>query len=207
MRAYVLTSGGPDSATLAFDLAQDVDVSCIFINFGQPYLERELEAARALSARLKSPLIELAVPQLSDNFVDCGQFGYVILREVIEATYGLAAAYVRMHGGNKLFHGTIAEDIDDLPGFTEFFVQYQKAIRCLPNAANFELKTPYLETRKADVFAIGRKLGVPFEATWSCLLPGEKHCGRCRACRRRREAFMKIQLPDPTEYAANDESG
>src|SRR5581483_10153800 len=104
MKGYVLLSGGPDSSTLASELAKTREIVCLYINFGQPYLERELTSARAIATNLQVPLEEIVVPSISHYFVGLGEFGHVILREIIEISYGMASAYARFNGGKVLYH-------------------------------------------------------------------------------------------------------
>ena len=59
---------------------------------------------------------------------------------------------------------------------------------------------PYVAISKADVVALGQKLGVPFDRTWTCYKGRTKHCGKCGTCVERREAFALAGVPDPTSY-------
>jgi 7-cyano-7-deazaguanine synthase len=63
------------------------------------------------------------------------------------------------------------------------------------------IEAPFAAMRKADVIALGRSLGVPFQLTLSCMQPRNgQHCGRCSKCRERIEAFEEAGLKDPAEY-------
>ena len=43
---------------------------------------------------------------------------------------------------------------------------------------------------KKDVVAIGKKLGIPYELTWSCYEGSDRPCGKCATCLDRRAAFL-----------------
>lgn len=67
------------------------------------------------------------------------------------------------------------------------------------------IATPLAAMRKAEVIALGARLGVPFEHTLSCMnpVPGNppRHCGLCSKCRERRDAFAAAGWADPAPYA------
>lgn len=63
------------------------------------------------------------------------------------------------------------------------------------------LHTPIQWSSKADVVALGERLGVDWKSTWSCYKGEDQHCGVCPTCRARREAFIAAGVSDPTEYA------
>jgi 7-cyano-7-deazaguanine synthase len=84
----------------------------------------------------------------------------------------------------------------------EFFDAMARAAT-LGLAHPLAIEAPFLTIRKADVLRRGQKLGVPLEATLSCIAPvDDNHCGRCNKCRERQEAFREARVPDRTEYAA-----
>ena len=70
-------------------------------------------------------------------------------------------------------------------------------------ASPITIEAPFLQMVKADVIALGTRLGVPWELTLSCMQPVDgKHCGGCSKCRERLQAFRAAGLEDPAPYAA-----
>ncbi len=203
---FCVISGGPDSTTLLNEILrhnvpQSISTEAIFINFGQPYLLQELTSARRVAEIAKVRLNEIVVPGLSHAFIGDGEFGYVIFRNIIEASYGIAASFARYHGGEALYHANIKEDVDDLPWMPEFFARFSDMVNSINDIGHLEIRSPYLAVPKAEVFERADKMNVDLTNTWSCLKPGEAHCGGCRSCRRRREAFLLAQMKDETRYS------
>ena len=62
------------------------------------------------------------------------------------------------------------------------------------------LVTPLQWMTKREVVALGKKIGTPFELTWSCYNGFEKSCGVCPTCVGRLQAFRENELEDPIEY-------
>jgi len=61
------------------------------------------------------------------------------------------------------------------------------------------VQAPFLTLSKAEV--VRRGLGLPLELTLSCARPrGLRHCGQCTKCAERRTAFVRADVPDPTDY-------
>lgn len=209
-KGYVLLSGGPDSTTLLYELVktEKMPVTALFINFGQSFLDRELKCAKKIAKDLEVELDVISVPNLRYTFFAKGENKRsIIFRGTPEATYGIAAAYIRHNEGTHLWHANIAEDVDDIPNFNEFFINFQKSINALPQSDYFKIEGPYMNVRKAEVIKRGLKIGVPFEDTWSCLEGYKVHCGVCRSCVRRLEAFEKCGVKDPVKYLdLNDKS-
>ncbi|MBV8909658.1 MAG: 7-cyano-7-deazaguanine synthase, partial [Gammaproteobacteria bacterium] len=56
---------------------------------------------------------------------------------------------------------------------------------------------------KAEIIREGVRLGVDYVLTVSCYQADceGRACGRCDACRLRREGFSAAGVPDPTRYA------
>lgn len=205
---FVVISGGPDSTTLLNEVLrtnvpQNIPTEAIFINFGQPYLLQELTSARKVAADGKVKLHEIVVPGLSHAFIGTGEFGYIIFRNVIEASYGIAASFARYHGGDALYHANIKEDVDDLPWLPEFFARFNAMVNSIKDTTvgELEIKSPYLTVSKGEVFERAYEMNVDLPSTWSCLKPGEVHCGECRSCLRRKMAFQMAGVKDETRYS------
>lgn len=116
-----------------------------------------------------------------------------MIRLSITAAYAMADGYDRIafaaHQGDAAYQ-------DCKPEFVEMFS------RCLSLAAArpLALHVPFLGKVKRDIVLFGNHLGVDWSATWSCYEGGARHCGRCRTCQERREAFILAGVADPTEY-------
>jgi len=83
---------------------------------------------------------------------------------------------------------------------TDFFETMGRAMS-LGLGRRLEVVAPFAKLHKADVIRRGLALGVPLEATLSCMRPaGDQHCGRCSKCRERRDAFAEAGVADPTSY-------
>jgi 7-cyano-7-deazaguanine synthase len=66
----------------------------------------------------------------------------------------------------------------------------------------FAIAAPFTSMHKEDVVRLGVELGVPLEATLSCMNPqGDVHCGLCSKCRERIDAFREAGVEDRTTYA------
>ncbi len=63
-----------------------------------------------------------------------------------------------------------------------------------------QVVAPYTNISKTEIVKRGVALGIDYNKTWSCYKGGEKHCGKCGTCVERKEAFLKADVNDPTEY-------
>ena len=128
---------------------------------------------------------------------------YLIGRNVL--LLAKVSAYCAINGITRIALGPLAGN--PFPdASSEFFDAMERALsRGL--AHDIRIVAPFVTMRKADVVALGRTLGVPFELTMSCMSPvaeGEAaaaHCGRCSKCRERLQAFDEARMVDPASYA------
>jgi len=205
-KAYLLLSGGPDSSTLAYELVKDYQVHCIFVDFGQHFVDHELAAARRTACNINSPLEAIDISGLRRSLLGLNEHNSLVIinggsrARIIEGIVGIATTFVRYAGGRTLYNASIKDDLEEIPGLAEFFHAFQKSIRCLPDGETFKLESPYLTLSKANVFERARKLNVPLAGTWSCLGRGDVHCGVCRGCTKRKKAFAAARIKDATTY-------
>ena len=219
-KAIAIVSGGMDSVTLAYLLhSEGYGLHLLSIDYGQRH-RKELEYARLCAQRLNAEYnvvdlsginVLLKGSALTDNTIEVPEGHYaapnmgitvVPNRNAIMLAVAYAAAVAEnaevvafgAHGGDHFIYP------DCRPAFTEAFDQMQKlAVEGFGNP-KLRLYTPFINSGKHDIAAIGTRLGVPFAETWSCYKGGEKHCGRCGTCVERKEAFQLAGVPDPTEY-------
>lgn len=208
-RAVVMLSGGIDSTVaLWWAKEQGYQVAPISIQFaGRP--RRELESVERIAReagvgeifRMELPFIGLA------NTLPAYQapakplpHGYIPLRNLI--FYALAAYHADANGARFVVGGHLS---DDALGFPDAQVSYFDELnRLFARSTNGwnpagppAIVLPFSGMKKEDVLIVGRKLGVPFDATWSCWLDGDAPCRKCLSCRDRSEAFAKLWWGDP----------
>ncbi len=221
IRTLVVCSGGLDSTTLAYKVANDPErelIGLLSFDYGQRH-KKELDFAAKAAQRFGvfHEIIDIAhIGALlsgcaltdSDNVeVPDGHYAEQTMKITIvpnrnaimlTIAYGLAASRhaqavaTAVHGGDHFIYP------DCRPPFVESFDRMQKY--ALADVADIELYTPFLHKDKADIAQEAAALGLPFDETWSCYKGGEIHCGRCGTCVERQEAFHLAGLEDPTVY-------
>lgn len=221
MKALVVCSGGLDSVTLAYRVAEEGNLtSLLSFDYGQRH-RKELEFAKRCADSLNVPhtLIDLSQvgAQLSSALTnehsdvpdghyaeDSMKTTVVPNRNAIMMTiaFGLASSQkadtvaMAVHGGDHFIYP------DCRPDFIETFATMQKL--ALDGLGDIDLYTPYLHKDKTEIARDSYQYNVPVKQTWSCYKGKEKHCGRCGTCVERREAFHLAGLEDPTDYADPD---
>jgi len=221
MKAVAIVSGGMDSVTLSHWLkAQCYDLELVSFDYGQRH-RRELECAKHQAQLLGAehtiidisgirPLLkgsaltdEVAVPH--GHYAEESMRLTVVPNRnaiMLSIAWGLACS----SGADLLACGVHAGDHhiypDCRPAFIEELGQALLTGTVGHRVDELKLIAPFVNKTKTDIAAIGGKLGVPFEHTWTCYAGGEVHCGKCGSCTERKEAFRDSGVPDPTVYAA-----
>lgn len=222
MRALVLLSGGMDSTTLAYMLADEgYQLDGVSFDYGQRHRSRELLMAQFTADKLD---IDHAV-------VDLRSLSYLLSGsaltdqenvEVPEGHYSaetMKATVVPNRNAIMLSIATgvaVARGIEtvacavhagDHPIYPdcrpEFIAALSGALKLGTDGfapEDFHIYAPFVEATKAEIAAKGDQLGVPWGDTWSCYVGGALHCGRCGTCVERAEAFDIAGVEDPTEY-------
>ena len=220
-RAVVLLSGGLDSSTvLAAARAAGRTCYALSVHYGQRHAA-EITAARRLAEALGAQEHRVAS-------VDLGQFGGSALTDAaidvpetptsdIPVTYvparntvllALALAWAEVLGADEIHLGVNAVDYsgypDCRPAFIEAFAQLAAlATRRGVEGQPLRLITPLMHLSKAEIIALGSRLGLDYSLTVSCYQATAEGlaCGRCDACRLRAAGFRQAGLADPTRYA------
>jgi len=221
--AVVLLSGGLDSTTaLAVARSQGLTCHALTVRYGQLH-QVELEAARRVAAALGarehrvveidlSPLASsaltsaaIAVPK-DRPLAEIGAPGdvpptYVPARNTV--LLALALAWAESLGAREIFVGANVLDASGYPDCRPEFVRAFEALaQVATRTGGFAIRAPLIELTKAQIIALGLRLGVDYALTHSCYDPqGTAACGRCDACVLRRKGFLEAGVPDPTRYA------
>jgi 7-cyano-7-deazaguanine synthase len=220
-RAVVLVSGGLDSATcLAIAAAEGFDCYAISFAYGQRH-DAELAAAARVAAALgavqyRAMNIDLAAfggSALTDRAIAVPEgpttgipVTYVPARNTVFLS--LALAWSEVLGAHDIFLGVNAVDYSGYPDCRPAFVEAFERMANLATRAGVEagerlrIRAPLISLSKAEIIQRGLALGVDYSLTVSCYQTDAegRACGRCEACRLRREGFAAAGVPDPTRY-------
>ena len=221
-RAIVLLSGGLDSATaLALSRARGDESHTLAVDYGQRH-RAELAAARRVSAalgaiehrELRVGIGELGGSALTDSRIAVPERGgagipvtYVPARNTVFLS--LALAWAELLAADKIVIGVNAIDYSGYPDCRPEFVAAFERLAQLATKRGVEgqslaVDAPLVALTKAEIIRRGLELGVDYSLTVSCYRADDagRACGRCDACRFRREGFMAIGATDPTRYQA-----
>ena len=119
----------------------------------------------------------------------------------------LALGWAEVIGARDLFVGVNAVDYSGYPDCRPAFIEaFERLARVATKAGaegqSFVVHAPLIKMSKADIVRTGTRLGVDYAQTVSCYQADAegRACGRCDACRLRREGFAAAGLADPTRY-------
>lgn len=211
----VLFSAGLDSAVLlAQASARYGGAQPVYVRAGLAWEEAELQAATRFlpgAGVASRPLVTLTVdmrdvyPEThwavrgeAPGFDTPDEDVYLEGRNIV--LLSKTAVYAARAHLSRILVGPLAGN--PFPDATPEFFAAMAAALGIGLGASIAIEAPFLQMHKADVIALGARLGVPFELTLSCMQPAdEEHCGRCSKCRERIQAFRAAGLDDPAPYA------
>lgn len=229
-KAFVLLSGGIDSSTcLALAHNQFEKVEGISIYYGQRhareirYAEKQCEilniphrilACDALGGGMLTDA-EQVIPDIRYDQIEGVSPTYVPFRNgtMLSMITAEAQRWVNEQPSGAqdadqqreaaVFFGAHAEDAHNwaYPDCTPEFIGAMANAIYIGTYHRVRLHTPLMWLQKWQIVRLGYPLRVQYEHTWSCYAGGEKHCGQCPTCYARQDAFMKANIPDPTDYA------
>lgn len=219
-KAVILVSGGLDSTTV-LAMARSQDYACYTLSFDYGQRHRaELHAAQRVSETLGD--VEHKVVTLNLDSIGGSALTDDAIAVPEEASEGIPVTYVparntvflsialgwaEVLGAQDIFIGVNAVDYSGYPDCRPAFID---AFRHLANLATkvgveggrYNIHTPLMDLGKDDIVKLGAELGVDYALTVSCYQATDDGlaCGRCDACRLRREGFENAGLEDVTRY-------
>ncbi|KVW94607.1 7-cyano-7-deazaguanine synthase QueC [Thiobacillus denitrificans] len=223
--AVILLSGGLDSATV-LAIAREAGYAChaLSLDYGQRH-NAELAAAARVAASLgavehrvlKLGLSDIGGSALTDASIAVPEsptegipVTYVPARNTV--MLALALAWAEVLGSRDIFIGVNAIDYSGYPDCRpEFIAAFEQmanlATRAGVEGARLRVHAPLQHLSKAQIIQRGLALGVDYAQTVSCYQADADGlaCGRCDACRLRREGFRAAGIPDPTRYGQQAE--
>lgn len=212
--ALVIHSGGMDSSLcLALAIRKHGAGSVLSVSFQYDQRHQtELEAAAMICRtwgvdHVVIPLqclTQITTNALMDSSVPIEQKEGVPPNTLVVGRNGLMARLGAIHahslGAQKIYMGVIGVE-GNYSGYRDCSRPYidlvEKALRIDLDDPEFSIETPLIEMTKEETLALGEKLGVLdflWENTITCYegVPREG-CGRCPACKLRRQGMVEYQ--------------
>jgi 7-cyano-7-deazaguanine synthase len=223
--AVVLLSGGMDSTTLAYFMADLLlkppvvnNLHLLSVDYGQRH-SKELECAKRTAIRLGIPHHIVNLSGLRNTLggsaltspdlvaVPEGHYTAPSMRLTVVANRNMillavAAGYASSRDLHTVAYAAHAGDHPIYPDCRPAFVDAMRAAVALGTEGHgdVELFAPFVTVNKGEIARVGQDLGVVWTDTWSCYVGGPSHCGRCGTCVERKEAFALANIEDPTQY-------
>ncbi len=224
-RAVLLLSGGLDSTpALAIARQQGFDVYALTVQYGQRHAG-EVAAAQRIAHHLGAAqhlvcnvdLRQFGGSALTGDLDVPRDRAREDLAHEIPVTYvparntvflSLALAWSETLGTGDIFIGVNAIDYSGYPDCRpEYIAAFERLAnlatkRAVEGACPVTIHAPLIDCSKAEIIRRGLALGVDYALTSSCYAPGAdgRACGRCDACRLRRQGFAANGLRDPIRY-------
>ena len=218
--AVILLSGGLDSATV-LAIAREEGYAChaLSLDYGQRHTAELAAAARVAKSlgAVEHRVIRLGLGYIGGSALTDASIAvpespttgipvtYVPARNTV--MLALALAWAEVLGSRDLFIGVNAVDYSGYPDCRpEFIAAFEQvanlATRAGVEGARLRVHAPLQHLSKAQIIRRGIELGVEYAQTVSCYQADAEGlaCGRCDACRLRREGFRAAGVADPTRY-------
>jgi 7-cyano-7-deazaguanine synthase len=201
----VLLSGGIDSTTtLYWAKKEGYDIIPVSINYHlRP--KKENKAVLEITTRLDVEVIEVPLNFLKEaidlkieglpvpNVVHSPE-GFIPTRNLV--FYSIAAYFAEVYGCNYIIGGHISADTEQFPDASKNFFQSLEHLINIGkhkyDKSKIEIILPLIDLRKYEVVKLAKDLKVPLELTWSCYSDGDRPCGQCSSCMKRKKAFHEL---------------
>ncbi|MFC4347957.1 7-cyano-7-deazaguanine synthase [Kordiimonas lipolytica] len=175
-KALILLSGGVDSFVSAdFMRKQNRDISCLFVDYGQPSAGQERKAANDVSAFLGVTLHKVNVAGIAiPNQGEIPARNMALIS--IACMYSMAAYHeivMGIHGGVSYYD--CSED---------FFIKIRSLIMEI-SLGKTSFVAPLLKWDKSEIFNYCIHQNIPIELTYSCEIGADVPCGKCLSCKDR----------------------
>lgn len=218
--AVVLLSGGLDSTT-CLAMAKAAGFACYALSFryGQRSAQEIVFAERIARANgvMEHKVIDLDLSQIGGSALTDHRIAvpesptsgipvtYVPARNTVFLS--IALGWAEVVGADAIYTGVNAVDYSGYPDCRpEYIAAFEKmanlATRAGVEGHRLRIETPLIQLSKAQIIQAGLTLGVDYSLTVSCYQANDagQACGRCDACRLRRQGFTDAGITDPTLY-------
>lgn len=221
-KAISVLSGGLDCTVATSAYAKDYEIHAITFNYGQKSFKRELEASTEICKKMNwtHEIIDLPwlskisnsslntdeeIPEVSlddlddlDKSSETASSVWVPARNMVFTS--IAVSYAESIGAEIIIVGWDAEEAATFPDNSKEFLQTFNELIAVGSPDEIKIEAPAIDLDKEEIVKLGSQVGAPMELSYSCYKGGERHCGVCESCMRRKRAFETAEIKDLTEY-------
>ena len=221
-KAISVLSGGLDCTVSTSVFTKNWEIHAITFNYGQKAFKRELKAAKEICDEMgwTHEVIELPwlskistsslntaeeIPEVTFNDLDdieksskTASSVWVPARNMVFTS--IAISYAESIGAEKIIVGWDAEEAATFPDNSKEFLNVFNELIGVGSPENIKIEAPAIDLSKEEIVKLGVEVGAPMELSYSCYKGGDKHCGVCESCMRRKRAFRQLGIDDLTEY-------
>jgi 7-cyano-7-deazaguanine synthase len=212
----VLLSGGLDSTVCMAKAARESDTAPLAVTFDYGQRHRtELDRSAGVAGHFRSEHLMVTLDTsawggsaLTDPSIDVPTAGgddgipvtYVPARNSIFLAVALGIAEAR--GLDAVWIGVNAIDYSGYPDCRPEFIEAFRGVAATGQKRGVEgrpvaIRTPLIESTKAEIIRTGLELDAPLAMTWSCYRGDTVPCGTCDACDLRAHGFADAGIDDP----------
>ena len=221
-KAIAVLSGGLDCTVASSVYDRDYEIHAITFNYGQKAFKRELEASREICKKMNwsHEVIDLPwlskistsslntseeIPEVSEADLDdieksseSASSVWVPARNTVFTS--IALSYAESIGAEIIIVGWNGEEGSTFPDNSKKYMEKFNELIDVGSPDKIKIEAPAIDLNKEEIIELGVKVGAPMELSYSCYKGGDKHCGGCESCMRRRRAFENLNVKDLTEY-------
>ena len=221
-KAVVLCSGGLNSAVVTSIATKDHQpMAFLHVRFGHRAAQKEAELfeKQADHFDVRERLV-IDMP----HFAAIGGNARVSRKKQIEDALAIGEGGTNCHvpgligglvsaaftwawtiGARKILLGVSENLGPPAPKTSELYPDYSQEYLQLCNhlcnegspGRQISVETPIIDLSRSEIVKLGRRLGTPFQLTWSCLSSCSEPCGACVGCATRSRGFLDAAIPDP----------
>lgn len=203
-KAILLFSGGVDSTVCLYLLLKnDYQVKAVSFDYSQTH-RKEIDYAESLCQSLSVEHKKIKLEGVfsnsaltGDKHIPSGHYQDEIMSKTIVPNRNLvflsiSASIAEAEGFEEIHIGCHAGDFAIYRDCRKDFVDQLNHTLSLSSEKKIKIFAPLISLNKTEVCKLGKHLGVPFKKTWTCYRGEKEPCGKCGACRERREAICTL---------------
>ena len=217
-KAITVLSGGLDSTVATAFLKDVYNIYALTFDYGQKSAEMEIKSAKAIceTMNIKHTVVKLpwlkklgksaltsekSVPKLELDQLDdksvCNETArkvWVPGRNIIFTA--IATAFAEAENAEKIIVGWDFEEAASFPDNSKEFLNAFNNVLKIGTLDNIKIEAPLIDMNKNEIVKLGVEINAPLQLSYSCYMGGEKHCGECESCMRRKRAFYVAGIVD-----------